>query len=47
MEGNGATRFGSGALNANDYDGEINVNRNDASNLAVPYDNEGGRCVVE
>lgn len=47
MDGNGATRYGLGALNANDYDGEINVNRNDASNLAVPYDNEGGRGVVE
>jgi len=45
VEGNGATRFGQSALNANDYDGEVNVNRNDASDLSVPYDNEGGRAV--
>lgn len=44
-EGSGATRFGQGALNANDNDGEVRVNRNDADNLSIPYDNEGGRAV--
>jgi len=43
-EGRGTARFGSGALNANEYDGKVNVNRNDAENLSNPYDNEGGRC---
>ncbi|MBI5793843.1 hypothetical protein HZA87_02020 [Candidatus Uhrbacteria bacterium] len=44
-EGSGATRFGQSALNANDNDGEVRVNRNDPDNLSVPYDNEGGRAV--
>ena len=41
------TRYGSGALCASDYDGEIRVLRCDASDLAVPYDNGGGRRRVE
>lgn len=44
-EGNGATRYGLSALNANDYDGEVNVNRNDTADLAIPNTNEGGRAV--
>ena len=34
---------GLSALNVNEYDGKVNVNRNDPENLDVPYDNEGGR----
>lgn len=44
QEGNGATRYGQSALNAND-DGEVRVNRNDVEDFAIPYDNEGGRAV--
>ncbi len=32
-----------GALNANEYEGRVNVNRNEPDNLAYAYDNHGGR----
>lgn len=41
------TRYGLGALDASDYDGEIHVSRYGASSLAVPDDCGGGRGVVE
>ena len=34
---------GLGALNVNENDGKVNVNRNNPENLEVAYDNEGGR----
>lgn len=42
-DGNDILRFGSSALNANEYNGRVNVNRWSESNLANSYDNEGGR----
>lgn len=45
-DGNDTVRFGPGALNANEYDGSVNVNRNSAENLSVPNGNEGGRALV-
>ncbi len=45
-DGNDTARFGQSALNANEYDGQVNVNRNSADDLSVPYDNEGGRAAV-
>ncbi|MEK7516729.1 MAG: hypothetical protein AAB562_03985, partial [Patescibacteria group bacterium] len=45
-DGKDTVRFGQGALNADEYDARVNVNRwNDPEDLAVPYDNEGGRAV--
>ncbi|MBI4449502.1 hypothetical protein HY634_00405 [Candidatus Uhrbacteria bacterium] len=45
-DGNDTARFGHSALNANEYDGQVNVNRNSAERLSIPYDNEGGRAAV-
>lgn len=42
-DGNDTLRFGSSALNANEYHGRVNVNRWNESNLACSYDFEGGR----
>ena len=45
MDGNDTARVRGrlGALNANEYDGQMNINRNEPENLGIPYDNEGGR----
>ncbi|MFH1430173.1 MAG: hypothetical protein ABIG71_01450 [Candidatus Uhrbacteria bacterium] len=45
-DGDGMIRFGSsdvGALNANEYNGRVNVNRNHVANLAHPYSDGVGR----
>jgi len=39
------TRYGLGALSAYEHDGGIIVHWLDASHLAVPYDDDGGRAV--
>jgi len=41
------TRYGSGALSADDYDGVISVYWHVVFCLVVPYDNAGGRRCVE
>lgn len=42
-DGKNTARFGPGALNANEYNGKVNVNRNNTDNLDNIYDNRGGR----
>ena len=46
LDGNDVARFGPGALNANEYDGRVNVNRNSAERLSVAFGSEGGRALV-
>ncbi len=45
-DGNSTMQSGSGALNVNEYNGRVNVNRNRPENLSIDYDNEGGRVSV-
>ncbi|MFH1099231.1 MAG: hypothetical protein V1723_04945 [Candidatus Uhrbacteria bacterium] len=44
-DGNDTARFGPGALNANEYDGQVNVNRNSVENLSISNGNDGGRAL--
>ena len=45
-DGNSTKQSGSGALNANEYNGRVNVNRNSPENLSSEFGNEGGRVSV-
>jgi len=42
-DGNDTMRFGQSALNANEYDGRVNVNNYYADDLGQAFDNNGGR----
>ncbi len=45
--GKDMVRFGLSALNANEYEGSVNVNNYHPDNLSIANSNEGGRLAEE